>query len=207
MKKSFVSLVIVAFIGSLMLMACANDKGPAELAVKAAEEAVNAVKNEAAKIVPDEVKTLEGALTAVKDKFAKGEYKAVIAEANALAGKAKEALAAAKAKKEELTKKWTEIGQELPKMVAALQSRTDILSKAKKLPANLTADKLGEVKSFLASAKDDWGKAQESFKTGNFADSVNMAASLKEKAAKAMETLGMAVPAAAPATAPAPAKS
>ena len=43
MKKSFVSLVIVAFIGSLMLMACAGDKGPAELAVKAAEEAVNAV--------------------------------------------------------------------------------------------------------------------------------------------------------------------
>ena len=207
MKKSFVSLVIVAFIGSLMLMACAGDKGPAELAVKAAEEAVNAVKNEAAKIVPDQVKSLEGALAAVKDKFAKGEYKAVIAEANALAGKAKEALAAAKAKKEELTKKWTEIGQELPKMVAALQSRTDILSKAKKLPANLTADKLGEVKSFLASAKDEWAKAQESFKAGNFADSVNMAASLKEKAAKAMETLGMAVPTAAPAPAPAPAKS
>ncbi len=207
MKKSFVSLVIIAFIGSLMLMACAGDKGPAELAVKAAEEAVNAVKNEAAKIVPDQVKSLEGALAAVKDKFAKGEYKAVIAEANALAGKAKEALAAAKAKKEELTKKWTEIGQELPKMVAALQSRTDILSKAKKLPANLTADKLGEVKSFLASAKDEWAKAQESFKAGNFADSVNMAASLKEKAAKAMETLGMAVPAAAPAPAPAPAKS
>ncbi len=205
MKKTFLSLVIVAFVGSLMLMACAGDKGPAELAVKAAEEAVNAVKGEAAKIVPDQVKSLEGALAAVKEKFAKGEYKAVVAEANALAGKAKEALAAAKAKKEELTKKWTEIGQELPKMVGALQSRVDILSKAKKLPANLTADKLGEVKSFLASAKDEWAKAQESFKAGNFADSVNLAASLKEKAAKAMGTLGMTVPAPAPAAAPAPA--
>jgi len=204
MKKTFLSLVIVAFVGSLMLMACAGDKGPAELAVKAAEEAVNAVKNEAAKIVPDEVKSLEGALTAVKDKFAKGEYKAVVAEANALAGKAKEALVAAKAKKEELTKKWTEIGQELPWMVAALQSRTDILSKAKKLPANLTADKLEEVKSFLASAKDEWAKAQEGFKAGSLADSVKAAASLKEKAAKAMGTLGMTVPAPAPAAAPAP---
>ena len=161
------------------------------------EEAVNAAKTEAAKIIPDQVKSLEGALAAVKDKFAKGEYKAVVAEANALAGKAKEVLAAAKAKKDELTKKWTELGQELPKMVEALQSRVDILSKAKKLPANLTADKLADVKSFLASAKGEWAKAQESFKAGNFADSVGLAASLKEKAAKAMESLGMTVPAAA----------
>jgi DNA repair exonuclease SbcCD ATPase subunit len=198
MKKTIVSLVIAVFIGSMMLMACAGgDKGPAELAIKAAEEAVNATKTEAAKIVPDQVKSLETALTAAKDKFAKGEYKAAVDEAKALAGKAKEILAAAKAKKEELTKQWTDLSQAVPKMMESLQSRVDILSKAKKLPANLTAEKFAEVKSVLASAKDEWAKAQESFKAGNFADSVSVAASLKEKATKAMETLGMTVPAAA----------
>jgi hypothetical protein len=197
MKKTIVSLVIAVFIGSIMLMACGGgDKGPAEVAVKAAEEAVNATKTEAAKLVPDQVKSLETALAAVKDKFAKGEYKAAVEEAKTLASKAKDVLAAAKAKKEELTKKWTEISQSLPKMMESLQSRVDILSKAKKLPANLTTEKFTEVKSILASTKDEWAKAQESFKAGNFVDSVGVAALLKEKAAKAMETLGMTVPAA-----------
>jgi predicted phage tail protein len=181
-----------------MLVACGSgDKGPAELAVKAAEEEFNASKGEAAKYLPDEVKSMEGALAAMKDKLAKGEYKAVITEAQAFTEKAKGLPDAAKAKKEELTKSWTDLSQGVPKMVEAVQSRLDMLSKSKKLPANLTAEKFADAKSGLASAKEEWAKALESFKAGNIADAVSVGKSVKEKAVAAMETLGMQVPAGA----------
>jgi DNA repair exonuclease SbcCD ATPase subunit len=197
MKKNLLSLAITLFVSTVMLISCASDKGPAEVAIKAAEEAINATKAEAAKIVPDEVKSLESALAAVKDNFAKKEYKAALTEAQALAGKAKGVMDAAKAKKEELTKTWTDLSQGLPKMVAAIQSRVDILSKSKKLPANLTAEKFAEAKSGLTSAKEEWAKALESFKAGNYADAVSVANSVKGKAAKTMEVLGLPVPAGA----------
>jgi uncharacterized phage infection (PIP) family protein YhgE len=78
------------------------------------------------------------------------------------------------------------------------------LSKAKKLPADITAEKFAEAKAGLASITDEWTKAQDSFKTGSFADAVSMATSVKDKAVKAMEALGMSVPTPAPAVAPAP---
>ena len=197
MKRKIFGLAIILLLGSVMFVGCASDKGPAEQAVKAAEEAINSTKAEAAKYVPDQVKSLESALAAVKDKFAKGEYKAAISEAQALAGKAKGVVDAAKAKKEELTKTWTNLNEGLPKMVEAIQSRVDILSQSKKLPANLTAEKFAEAKSGLAAAKEEWAKALENFKAGNYADAVSVANSVKEKAVKAMETLGLPVPAGA----------
>ena len=97
MKRNLISLVIILCVSTVMFIACAGEKGPAEQAIKAAEEAINATKAEAVKYVPDQVKSLESALAAVKDKFAKGEYKAAISEAQSLVDKAKAVQAAKKA--------------------------------------------------------------------------------------------------------------
>jgi nucleotide-binding universal stress UspA family protein len=201
MKKIIVGLAVVLFVSISFLMACSGGKSAADLAIKTAEQAVNATKAEAAKIVPDQVKSLEDALAAAKEKFVKGEYKAALEEATALAGKAKEVLAAAKAKKEELTKKWTELSLGVPQMVADIQTKMDSLSKLRKLPASITKEGFEEAQAGLASVKDEWGKVQQSFTSGNFVEAVNGATSLKDKALKIMETLGISAP--APAAAPA----
>ena len=204
MRKIIVGFAVVLFVSISFLMACSGGKSAADLAIKTAEEAVNVTKAEAVKIVPEEVKSLEDSLAATKEKFVKGEYKEALGEATALAGKAKEVLAAAKAKKEELTQKWTELSQGLPKMVEEIQVKVDSLSKVKKLPASITKEGLEEAKAGLASVKDEWGKVQQSFTSGNLMEAVNMATSLKDKAVKIMEALGLSAPAAAPAAAPAP---
>ena len=200
MKKTL-CLAMALFVSVFFLISCSGGKNAADVAIKAAEEAVNVTKAEAVKIVPDEVKSLEDTLAAVKDKFGKGEYKAAMEEATALAGKAKEVLEAAKAKKEELTQKWTEMSQNLPKMFEDIKAKVEELAKAKKLPANLTKEKLEEAKAGLASAQDEWGKVQQSFTSGNLTDALTGANSLKDKALKIMESLGMSAPAAAPAPA------
>jgi hypothetical protein len=197
MKRNLVGLGIVLLVSAFMLAACGGGKGPAEEAIKAAEAAVATAKADAGKFLPDDLKSLEGALAAVKDKFAKGDYKAVVAEAPGLVAKANDLVASAKTKKEELTKSWTTLSEGLPKMVGAIQSRVDILSKAKKLPANLTAEKFAEVKSGLEAATADWAKAQESFKSGNLGDAIALANTVKGKAVQAMGILGLPVPAGA----------
>jgi len=204
MRKIIVGFAVVLFVSISFLMACSGGKSAADLAIKTAEEAVNVTKAEAAKIVPEEVKSLEDTLAAAKEKFVKGEYKAALEEATALAGKAKDVLAAAKVKKEELTQKWTQLSQGLPKMVEEIQVKVDSLSKVKKLPASITKEGLAEAQAGLASVKDEWSKVQQSFTSGNLMEAVNMATSLKDKAVKIMETLGISAPVAAPVAAPAP---
>jgi len=197
MKKSLVGVMVILLFACVMFSACSKDKGPATLAITAAEEAINAAKTEVGKIVPDEIAALESELASAKDKLAKGEIKEALADAQGLVGKAKDVVAAAAAKKDELIKTWTDMSQGLPNMVGALESRVGILSQAKKLPANLTAEALAEAKSGLAAVKEDWVKAQESFKAGSMADAIAAATTIKEKVVKAMESLGMTVPAAA----------
>ena len=194
MRKFISMVVVIAFTAALMLSACSSGKGAAEEGLKAAEQAVNGAKEEAMKIVPDQFKSLEAAFSGAKEKFAKGDYKAALADAQAIPGKVKEMMEAVKSKKEELTKVWNDASQGLPKIVEAIKSRVDILSKSKKLPANLPAEKFAEVKTKLGEAMSEWGVAQESFKSGNLADAVGKVNALKSKATDMLNALGMPVP-------------
>jgi hypothetical protein len=192
MKKWLKPMVLMVLV--VFAVACGSETKPAEEAIKAAEAAIDAAKGEAMKYIPDQVKGLEDGLTAAKDAFAKKDYKAALSAAKDLPGKAKDLAAAAEAKKTELTKTWEEMSGGLPKMVEAIQSRVDVLSKSKKLPVNLDKAKLDGVKAGLPEVTQMWDDAQKAFSGGNLADAVSKAQSIKDKAVEMMTTLGMQVP-------------
>lgn len=188
---------ILCLVALVLLSACASEKAPAEQAIKAAETAVAGVKAEAAKWVPDQGQALDASLVSLKDKFAKSEYKAVLAEAPALTSRANAVATAAAAKKAEITKSWEEMSAGLPKMVEAVKSRIDILSKSKKLPANVTKEQFESAKAGLAEATKGWDDATAAFKGGNVADAMTKADAVKKKTVEALQALGMPVPPAA----------
>jgi hypothetical protein len=192
--RRYICILATLWLAGGGLTGCGSDKGPAELALKAAEEAVNAAKGEAARYVPDQARTIDAALAAVKDKFAKGDYQAALTDAQALAARAKELATAGAAKKVELTKTWEGLSAGLPQVIEAIKSRVDILSQSKKLPANVSADKLAAGKAGLAELTQQWGAATEAFKGGNVMDAVAKATTLKAKAAEVLGTLSMPVP-------------
>jgi len=195
MKKWLKSLMLIVLV--LFAAACASDTKPAEEAIKAAESAIDAARGEAMKYIPDQVQALEDELKAAKDAFARKDYKTALNAAKDLPTKAKDLAAAAAAKKEELTKAWEEMSGGLPKMVEAIKSRVDVLSKSKKLPANLDKAALDGVKAGLSEVAGMWNEAQSAFSGGNLADAVSKAETVKEKAVEMMNTLGMQVPAGA----------
>jgi hypothetical protein len=206
MRQRLWTPLLIAIV-TLSLAGCASDKGPAELAIKAAEDAVASVKGEAAQYVPDQLKSVEDGIAALKESFGKGDYKAVLAAAPDLTAKAralgdlaktkKEEMAAMAAKTAELTKTWTDMAEGLPKMVGALESRVNILSKARTLPAKISKETFEEAKTGLAAVKQTWTEAEEAFKGGKVEDAVAKANEVKAKTAEIMTKLGMQVPAAA----------
>ena len=192
MKKWLKPMALMMLV--LFAAACSSSSKPAEEAIKVAEEAINAAKGEAVKYVPDQVKGLEDGLQTAKDAFAKKDYTAALSAAKDLPAKAKDLPAAAAAKKTELTKVWEEMSGGLPMMVNAIKSRVDILSKSKKLPANIDQAKFDGIKAGLPEVTQIWGDAQKAFSGGNLADAVSKAKTLKDKAVEMMTTLGMQVP-------------
>jgi len=186
-----IGLVVVA----LFFVACSRDKGPAEAAIKAAEEALNASKAEASKYVPDQVKSVEDALKAAKDQFAKSEYTAALNAAKDLPAKAKDLASAAAAKKAEITKSWEELSGSVPKMVEDIKAKLDALSKKKKLPKGMDKAKLESAKAGLAEVTQGWTDADNASKAGNLNEAIAKAKAVKAKATEIMGNLKMQPPA------------
>jgi len=175
--------------------ACSSQKVPATAAVTAADQAFAAVKAEATKYVPDEVKDVQGSLDSAKADLAKGDYQAALTTAQALPAKISALSSAIAAKKAEMAQTWATLSAGLPQVIEAIKSRVEILAKAKKLPAGMDAAKLDTVKADLASITQAWGDATTAAGASDVAGAMAKAAMVKSKAAEALGLLGMPVPA------------
>ena len=195
-KRTAIGIALA--IAVLALAACESaEKAPAAAALSAAQTAIDAVKTEAMKYVPDQVKSAEDALATAKANFEKKDYKAALAGAQDVAAKAKELGAAAATKKAELAKSWEEVSNGVPKMAEAIKSRVDILSQSKKLPAGLDKAKVDDAKAGLESMNQSWTQASDAYKSGDVSSAVVKAKAAKDKAVEIMTALNMTVPQAA----------
>ncbi|MBK9065107.1 MAG: hypothetical protein IPL89_18320 [Acidobacteria bacterium] len=184
------------------LVAC-SQKGPAEAALTAAQTAVDGVKAEAAKYAPDQAKTLMASLTSAREAFDKGDYKMALEAATAIPAKAKEAAAAAAAKKDELTKSFNDLSASVGPMIQQVKDKIAALSAMKKLPKDMDKAKLEAAKTTLADIQKATDDAIATFKAGTLTDAVAKANAVKAKVTETMAALGVtpAAPPAAPAAA------
>jgi len=151
----------------LPLLAAGCSKGPAEAALKAADEAIAKVAPDAEKFVPDQLKTLTDAAAAAKASFDKGDYAAALAAAKDLPAKATEVMTAATAKKEQLMGEWTVLSKDMPILVADWQKKFDELVASKKLPKTATPERIEELKAKMAEVNATWTKATDAFNAGD----------------------------------------
>jgi hypothetical protein len=201
-KKYWVPILLMLF--ALVAVSCGSaNKDAATAAIKAAEEAWNAVKSEVVKYIPDQAKGVDDAIKAAKENFDKGNFDAALETAKDIPTRVKALVSAAAAKKVELAKAWDEMSGGLPNMLEAIKSRLDILSQSRKLPAGLDKEKLEGAKGGYEAAAKMWEDAKAAFAGGNLNDALAKGKTVKDKAVEVMTALGMQVPAAA-APAPAP---
>jgi hypothetical protein len=196
--KIFTTFMAMAF-AALLVVGCAGKMEPAKKAIADIEAAIAAAGPDAAQYIPDQLQAVTGKLSDLKMKFDQKDYKGVIAAAPALLTEAQGLAAAASSAKaaaqqaalEALNSEWTTLSGTLPAAVAAVESRVNILSKSKKLPANLDEATFESVKTGLADAKSLWDQATAAQASGNVEAAVTAARQVKEKTDAAMSALGM----------------
>jgi hypothetical protein len=196
MKK--LSVWLLATLMAVALVGCANDKAPAEQAVASAETALAQIRDMAQRYAPDQLQTVDAQFNSIRDNLNKGDYKGVLAAMpglNSAISGLKDAATAKQADAEAAAAKardaWGPMSTDVPKMVDAIQSRVDILSKSHHLPHGVTKDTLDAAKSGLVNMKSAWSDASSAASTGDFTTAASKGQAVKDQASQIMQSLGM----------------
>jgi hypothetical protein len=196
MKKS--SLWVLATLTAVLIAGCQNQRAPAEQAVASAESALTSIRDAAMRYAPDQLQAVDAQLNGVKDSVAKGDYKGALAAMPALNSAISNLKDTATAKQQEgeaaaakAKDVWGPLSSDVPKMVDAIQSRVDILSKSHHLPKGVTKDTLAAAKSSLDSMKSTWSDAANAASSGDYTTAVGKGQAVKDQASQIMQSLGM----------------
>ena len=185
---------IAALAAALALAAC-SQKDPANEAIEAAANALNAVYEDAQKYVPDRYAEVKAELDTARKAFDEERYADAIAAVKDVPAHAeslsKEA-AAAKAKHvADLNADWERLSASLPDRFTGIGSRLDELGRMKKLPEGMDKQLLDETKAAYASAQSAWEEAGAAFAKGDLDAAVGKAKDAEGMAQDVVARLGM----------------
>jgi PBP1b-binding outer membrane lipoprotein LpoB len=196
MKKS--SLWVLAALTAVLIAGCQNQRAPAEQAVASAESSLTNVRDMSMRYAPDQLQAVDAQLASAKDKLAKGDYKGALADIPAINSAINNLRDTATAKQQEAQaandkakEAWGPLSTDVPKMVDALQSRVDILSKSHHLPKGVTKDTLAAAKSSVDSMKTAWTDASTAATSGDYTTAVSKGEAVRDQASQVMHSLGM----------------
>jgi hypothetical protein len=173
-----------------LCLGAACTKAPAQAALAAADQAIEAAKPELEKYAPAEFTSVSDAAKAAHARFDQGDYKGALAAAQELPGKVQAAMTAAQAKKDELSKAWGDFQASLPGMVDAFKTKVADLAAMKKLPKGMDKAKVQAAQAELAAITQGWSETTSAFAAGQVSDAVEKAKALKGRVEAAMAALG-----------------
>jgi hypothetical protein len=186
--------LLAALAATLALAAC-SQKDPAQDAIAAAENALNAVYEDAEKYVPERYAQVKKGLETARAAFGEERYadaiaavKDVPAEAEALA---REAAAAKERRIAELNADWARLSGSLPELLAGIGGRLEELGKLRKLPEGMDRQLLDEANAALASARLAWEEAGAAHARGELEAAVDAARGAEGMAQDLVGRLGM----------------
>ena len=190
--KSWVT--VAALAGVLALTAC-SQKDPAADAIAAAENALNAVYEDAQKYVPERYAEVKAELETARTAFNEERYADAIAAVKDLPAHAeqlaKEATAAKEKRVSEMNADWARLYGSLPDRLAGIGARLDELGAMRRLPEGMDKQLLDETRAAYASAQSAWEEAGAAFSAGDLEGAVGKAHSAEGMAQDLVARLGM----------------
>jgi hypothetical protein len=177
---------------SLALGAAGCNKGPAEAALQAADQALAAARTDVERYVPEEFASLSGDLAAARAELENGHYTEALKAAQALPARIDAAVAAAGQKKVELTGAWTDLSASLPPAVQAITDEVAALAASSSLPRGMTKDLVVSYQRDLDTIRQAWNDAATAFQGGDVPRAVRTAQDVKARAEALAAALGLA---------------
>jgi hypothetical protein len=191
--KPLLAASVVVFV--VALAGCANQKAPAEAAIKTAQDSFNAVSVDAQKYVPDQARAIQDALTSAQTAATNGDYAAALTQAQALPAQISALGPAIAARKTALSAEWTSLSASVPAMLDALKTRVATLTKTRRLPTGVTKDAVDNAEAGLANATQSWAEAAAASASGDLATAMEKASAVKTKLTDLMASINMPMPA------------
>jgi phage shock protein A len=182
----------------LPLVAACN-KGPADAALKEAEQAL-ASAPDIERYAPAEFTAITATIRDARADLDAGRYTDALRSAQALPDRILAAGEAAGKSKQQEAAAWNDLAAGLPTQIEGLTARLTALAAANALPKETLAAVQGE----LASLTQTWGEATTAFEAGDIPKAVAAAQEGKAKAESLAGRVGLKPRPAAPASAPPP---
>ncbi|MEX0733843.1 MAG: hypothetical protein WD944_01770 [Steroidobacteraceae bacterium] len=186
---------LVAALAGLLALAACSQKDPAQEAITAAENALNAVHEDAQRYVPERYAEVKAELDTARTAFNEERYADAIAAVRDLPAHAeelaKEAAAAKEQRVSEINADWARLSGSLPERLAGIGSRLDELGKMRRLPEGMDKPLLEEAKAAFASAQTAWDEAGAAYTAGDLEVAVGKARAVEGMAQDLVARLGM----------------
>ncbi len=189
------SRILLAALAATIALAACSQKDPAGEAIAAAENALNAVYEDAEQYIPERYAEAKKGLEAARTAFNEERYADAIAavrdvpaQAEALA---RDAAAAKEQRLAELNADWARISGSLPELLAGIGGRLEELGKLRKLPDGMDKQLLDEANAALASAHKAWEEGGAAHARGDLETAVDSARGAEGMAQDLVGRLGM----------------
>lgn len=183
--------MIAVALAAVVTMACANQKVPAEMALKGLESAVSAAQPEIQKFAGAQMAGITDAVAAARKKLDGGDYAGVIADVQTATSMVTAAATAAATAKTALVAEWGTFAG-LPAMVGQVAAKLTELGAMKRLPAGMDKAKIDGAKASLDSVNTLWTAASAAFAQGDLMTAVGKAKEVKPMIEGLRSTLGLA---------------
>ena len=177
-------LVIVTSLLALSIVAC--NKGPADEALRAAEQALAAAP-EVERDEPAEFAAASGILREARAAFAAGRYTDALRAAQLLPDRIAAAAASAARRKQQSAAAWSALSADLPLRLERLAARLTQLSSA----TALSSERLAAAQAELDSLSQAWADATAAYAGGDVSKAVTAAQDLKARVNRLAEHLGL----------------
>jgi uncharacterized phage infection (PIP) family protein YhgE len=192
-KRWMVELGMAVLIAVIVVGCGSGQRDATDAAISAAQGAVDSVKAEAEKYVPEQVDAAEKSLQSAREALAKNDYQSALAKAQDAANQAKEMAKSAVGKKEEWEKTWKELNDSLPKAMDQVNARIYAYSHGARMPEGMDQDVLEEAKAEYARMKQGWEDAKAAAANGKLGEAIEKGTGVKEFLTKLQDMLGIHV--------------
>jgi len=183
-------------IAALVCNACLDQQEPAKQSLDEISNVLTTASADAAKYAPEQMADVQRELADLKISYDRKGYGDVIAHAPSVLADAKNLVADAAAKKEDVAKalnrQWSGFEASLPPRISAVTTRVGQLSRTQRSAKGMD---LAAARSALADATEEWAHAQAAFGGGKVEEAIATAKDAQSKTDTAATTLGLELPA------------
>ena len=187
--------ILLAALAAVVALAACSQKDPAREAIDAAENALNAVYEDAGKYLPERYAAAKAELDTARKAFDEERYADAIAAVKELPATAetlaKDAAAAKEKNLADLNADWARISGSLPGLLAGIGGRLEELGGMRRLPEGMDKQLLDETNAAHASAQAAWQDASSAFANGDLEGAVTKARAAEGMAQDLVARLGM----------------